>query len=87
MLCDDEEITEEHLQFSSYSSNGTNAFSLSQENLTLKDYNIRLIQSLLEGNDYDVVEVARILDIGKSTIYRMVKNNELNLIKRADKAY
>jgi DNA-binding NtrC family response regulator len=89
VLCDDDEINEEHLQLNSYSSSGnsTSAFNLSQENLTLKDYNIRLIQSLLEANDYDVVEVARRLDIGKSTIYRMVKNNELNLIKRPDKPF
>lgn len=87
VLCDDEEITEEHLQLSSYSNNSTAAFNTNQYDLTLKDYNIKLIQHLLDAYDYDVVEVAKRLDIGKSTIYRMVKNNELNLVKRPDKAF
>lgn len=83
VLCDDEEITEEHLQLNTYSNaNTTGVFNIAQNgNLTLKDYNIRLIQHLLDNNDYDVVEVAKKLDIGKSTIYRMIKNNELTLVK------
>lgn len=83
VLCDDEEITEEHLQLNNYSNaNTSGAFNIAQNgNLTLKDYNIRLIQHLLDNNDYDVVEVAKKLDIGKSTIYRMIKNNELTLVK------
>lgn len=86
VLSDDEEIAEEHLQLNNYSNNHTaGAFSISQGDITLKDYNIRLIQHLLENNEYDVVEVARKLDIGKSTIYRMIKNNELTLVKKADR--
>jgi len=83
VLCDDEEITEEHLQLNTYSNaNTAGTFNIMQNgNLTLKDYNIRLIQHLLDNNDYDVVEVAKKLDIGKSTIYRMIKNNELTLVK------
>ncbi|HWB26614.1 MAG TPA: sigma-54 dependent transcriptional regulator [Chitinophagaceae bacterium] len=86
VLCDDDEITEEHLQLRNYSNASTaGAFSIIQNDLTLKDYNIRLIQHLLDNNSYDVVEVARKLDIGKSTIYRMIKNNELTLVKKADR--
>lgn len=83
VLCDDDEITEEHLQFNGYgNANTAGTFNIAQNgNLTLKDYNIRLIQHLLDNNEYDVIEVAKKLDIGKSTIYRMIKNNELTLVK------
>ncbi|HVX50120.1 MAG TPA: sigma-54 dependent transcriptional regulator [Chitinophagaceae bacterium] len=95
VLCDDDEITEEHLQVNTYSGNsnthsvsgaGTLVNNMLQANVTLKEYNIRLIQHLLDNNNYDVVEVARKLDIGKSTIYRMIKNNELTLLKKAERA-
>lgn len=86
VLSDDEEITEEHLQLNSYTNNNTaGSFSIAQNDITLKDYNIRLIQFLLDNNEYDVVEVARKLDIGKSTIYRMIKNNELTLMKKNER--
>lgn len=86
VLSDDEEITEEHLQLNTYTNNNTaSTFSVAQNDITLKDYNIRLIQFLLDNNEYDVVEVARKLDIGKSTIYRMIKNNELSLVKKNDR--
>jgi len=86
VLCDEDEITEEHLQLSTYNNNNTSGnFSIAQNDITLKDFNIRLIQHLLDNNDYDVVEVAKKLDIGKSTIYRMIKNNELNLMKKTDR--
>jgi DNA-binding NtrC family response regulator len=87
VLSDEDEITEEHLQLSTYSNNNTaGTFNVTQTDVTLKDYTTRLIQFLLENNNYDVVEVAKKLDIGKSTIYRMIKNNELVLVKRAERA-
>jgi len=85
VLSDDEEISEDHLQFTTgSSSNGNAAFSITDQELSLKDFNIRIIQHLLDNNDYDVVTVAKKLDIGKSTIYRMIQNNELNLIKKQE---
>jgi DNA-binding NtrC family response regulator len=88
VLCDDDEIGEEHLQFASVPSSGasTTGINISDNGLTLKDFNIRLIQFLLDNNEYDVVEVARKLDIGKSTIYRMVQNNELSIKKHEKQA-
>jgi len=85
VLSDDEEISKDHLQFTTgSSSNGNAAFSITDQELSLKDFNIRIIQHLLDNNDYDVVTVAKKLDIGKSTIYRMIQNNELNLIKKQE---
>ncbi len=44
---------------------------------TLKDYTRALIQQYLDRNDYDILKVASLLDIGKSTIYNMIRNKEL----------
>jgi DNA-binding NtrC family response regulator len=48
-----------------------------EEGITLKEYNRRIIKHYLEKHDDNVVAVAEKLDIGKSTIYNMIKNNEL----------
>jgi DNA-binding NtrC family response regulator len=53
--------------------------------LTLKQHNTRIIQHCLDINNFDVLKVARILDIGKSTIYRMINNGELILYKNTVK--
>lgn len=53
--------------------------------LSLKQHTCRIIQHCLDTNDYDVMKVAQILDIGKSTIYRMINNGELILYKHPSK--
>ncbi|HEY4149955.1 MAG TPA: sigma-54 dependent transcriptional regulator [Chitinophagaceae bacterium] len=47
---------------------------------TLREYNNFILQHYLDKNDGDVLKVARLLDIGKSTIYRMIQNKELSLV-------
>lgn len=76
VLCDGEKITEEDINFNS-TNNGLN--DLISKELTLKDYNKKIIQHFLDKYERNVVDVARRLDIGKSTIYRMVKNNEIEI--------
>ena len=44
---------------------------------TLKEYTTEIIQRFLEKYEYNVLYVAEKLDIGKSTIYRMIQNKEL----------
>ncbi len=51
--------------------------SVSSEGKTLKQYNADLITAYLEKYDNNVMEVARILDIGKSKIYSMIKSGEI----------
>ena len=80
VMCNDEEITSEHLQFHGQ---GNNGFRANSETLTLKQFTTQLIQHYLDINEYDVLKVAGILDIGKSTIYRMINNDELKLYKNA----
>ncbi|MCP4522435.1 MAG: sigma-54-dependent Fis family transcriptional regulator [Cytophagales bacterium] len=49
-----------------------------QEEHTLKDYTRQIVMQYLDKYDNNVLEVARKLDIGKSTIYRMLKEKKLN---------
>ncbi|WEK37177.1 MAG: sigma-54 dependent transcriptional regulator [Candidatus Pseudobacter hemicellulosilyticus] len=44
---------------------------------SLKEYEIQIIQHYLDKYDKDVLLVAKKLDIGKSTIYRMIQAGEL----------
>ena len=47
------------------------------EEITLKDYTEKIIRHFLEKYDNNVLLVAKKLDIGKSTIYRMLKTGRL----------
>jgi two-component system, NtrC family, response regulator AtoC len=47
------------------------------EETTLKEYTNRIIKHFLQKYDNNVLLVAEKLDIGKSTIYRMIKEEEL----------
>jgi len=51
--------------------------NLFNQELTLKEYNIRIIQRFLQKYEQNIPIVAEKLDIGKSTIYRMYQNGEL----------
>jgi DNA-binding NtrC family response regulator len=51
---------------------------LSQE-LTLKDYTTRIIQHFLNKYNGNIIQTAKKLDIGKSTIYKMVQERELQV--------
>lgn len=44
---------------------------------TLKAYNIEIIDFFLKKYNHNVVKVARKLDIGKSTIYNLIKSGEI----------
>ena len=44
---------------------------------TLRDYDLKIIQYFMEKYDNDVLVVAKKLDVGKSTIYRMIQNGEV----------
>ena len=79
VMSDGEEINEEDLQinFTPLKINHTR-----NGNYTLKEYTLKLIQQYLDEYDYDVLKVAGKLDVGKSTIYRMINNNSLKVEKR-----
>jgi len=78
VMAEGEEILPEHLNI--LSANVIENFALKEA--TLKEFNIKLIQYHLDKSNYDVLKVARQLDVGKSTIYRMIQNKELYVNKQ-----
>ncbi len=73
VLSDDDEISDNNVNFSSTDS--VSNFLI--EECSLAEYNIRIIKYFLDKSDGNVVNTAKKLDIGKSTIYRMLKNKEV----------
>lgn len=83
VMSDSEEIDEEHIQLNTQHNPLAKSHSHSY---TLRQYTTQLIQHYLDTNEYDVLKVAALLDIGKSTIYRMISNNELKLYRNSNAA-
>lgn len=72
IMCNGKTIQREDLQFNSPRKNAD--FFL--EEMTLREYNIKIVRHYLKQNDNNIPKVAKILGIGKTTIYRMLKEDE-----------
>ena len=72
VLSDDNIIEAENIQF--HSADSIN--DLTSEEMTLKAYTHKILKHFLKKYDQNVLSVAEKLDIGKSTIYRMLKEIE-----------
>ena len=70
-LADEKEITADHLLLE----DAENIAGLFTEELTLREYNLRLVKRMLEKYDNKPKAVADKLDIGVATIYRMLKED------------
>jgi transcriptional regulator with PAS, ATPase and Fis domain len=66
-------IEEDHISFNS--TNAKSDFLLEED--TLQGYVQKIVKYYLQKYNNNVMVVAKKLDIGKSTIYRMLKNNEI----------
>jgi len=76
VMCEDNQITADDIQFNNLSKSE----SLLSTEMTLKEYTLRIVQAFLRKYDDNVLLVADKLDIGKSTIYRYLKDmEELNM--------
>lgn len=73
VLCDGQEVKAADITFSPAA--GENR--LLAEEKTLREHTTDIIRYYLEKYDYDVVATARRLDIGKSTIYKMIQQKEI----------
>lgn len=73
VMADGDTIEDSDLQLKPIS----NAAAILSKEMSLKEYNRKIIRSYLDRYDEDVLLVAKKLDIGKSTIYRMLKNKEI----------
>jgi two-component system, NtrC family, response regulator AtoC len=74
VMADEEMIQPEHININT---SATISDLLNKEK-SLKEYEIQIIQHYLDKYDKDVLLVAKKLDVGKSTIYRMIQAGELN---------
>ena len=72
VLTDGNVIEEEDIKFS----NIIDERKLGFEELTLKEYTYKIIKHMLEKYDNNVIKVAKKLDIGKSSVYRYLKDME-----------
>jgi two-component system, NtrC family, response regulator AtoC len=73
VMCDGHSIKIEDLHFASATSN--ELFVVEEK--SMKEYTADIIMHFLKKYDNNVVKVADKLDIGKSTIYKMIQNNEI----------
>ncbi|TDH28107.1 sigma-54-dependent Fis family transcriptional regulator [Segetibacter sp. 3557_3] len=78
VMAEDQDIQAEHLNV--MSQNAISDFVM--KDVTLKEFTTKLIQYYLDKYNYDVLKVARKLDVGKSTIYRMIQNKEVFVNKK-----
>ena len=75
VMADDDIIMPEHVTLNT----STSISDLFSKEITLKQFESQIIQYYLDKYDKDVLLVAKKLDVGKSTIYRMVQNGELSM--------
>ena len=69
VLTNSSEIEDDDIKFS----NLIDENKLTMEDLTLKEYTFRILRHMLDKYDGNVLKVAKLLDIGKSSIYRYLK--------------
>ncbi len=69
VYADGKEIEAEDIRYNSI----TNDEKVYVKNMTLKEYNFKIIRHMMEKYDSNIIKVAKKLDIGKSTIYRHLK--------------
>lgn len=74
VMCNDSEIRPDNITFNSASGDQ----SLLMKEMSLQNYMYHIIRNYLNKYDNDVLDVARRLDIGKSSIYRYLKEMEAN---------
>jgi two-component system response regulator AtoC len=75
VMADEEAILGEHITLNTSAS----IADLLNREMTLKEFEIQILQHYLDKYDKDVLLVAKKLDVGKSTLYRMIQNGELKM--------
>lgn len=72
VLSDEDIISADDIQIQYQNPNN----DLMKEEMTMRAYNDRILNYYLEKYNQNVLKVAEVLDIGKSTIYRMIKEKK-----------
>ncbi|MCC5927246.1 MAG: sigma-54-dependent Fis family transcriptional regulator [Bacteroidetes bacterium] len=74
VMCDGGEIQPDDISFHG----GINSDLLISGTKTLREHTNDIIQYYLSKNEHNVIKTAEILDIGKSTIYNLLKSGEIS---------
>lgn len=74
VMCEDNEISADDITFSAIRADEISIL----EHKTLRQHTCDIINYYLKRNDGDVIATAQMLDIGKSTIYKMIQAGELS---------
>jgi len=74
-MCDGKEITEHDFSFTLIKEDPF----FGKSNQSLREYTADIIKFYLQKNNNNVLEVASILDIGKSTIYNLIKSGDIKI--------
>jgi len=74
VMCNNNEITDEDIRFNKIKGNE----DFTSEEKTLKEYTHDIIKFFLKKHNQDILEVAKRLDIGKSTIYNLIQKKEIS---------
>ena len=72
VMAEDNEIREQDITFNATS----RTESILYQEMSMQDYMYRIIRHFLNRYDNNVLEVAKRLDIGKSSLYRYLKEME-----------
>jgi DNA-binding NtrC family response regulator len=73
VMCDGNEIVADDITF-----NATrNEENFLTDEKTLREYTLDIIRLYLKRNNNDVIATAKKLDIGKSTIYKMLQDGDI----------
>lgn len=75
VMCENNEIKAEDITFTSTRKDD---FFVGEDK-TLRQYTCDIVRHYLRKNNNDVVTTAKILDIGKSTIYKMIQDGEISI--------
>ncbi|MEI7733990.1 MAG: sigma-54 dependent transcriptional regulator [Ferruginibacter sp.] len=74
VMCNNNEIKSDDISFTTIKEDD----DFISEEKTLRQYTCKIIKHFLKKYDDDVIIIAQKLDIGKSTIYKMIQNGELS---------
>lgn len=74
VMCDSNKITADDITFTAAKKD----VIFDREQKTLRQYTCEIIKFYLKKNNDDVIATANLLNIGKSTIYKMMQTGELN---------
>ncbi|MBX7206006.1 MAG: sigma-54 dependent transcriptional regulator [Bacteroidia bacterium] len=69
VMCSGQNISSHDIQFT----RSSKASEIMMEELTMREYEIKILKHFLDKYNHNILQVARKLDIGKSTIYRLMK--------------